>query len=52
MLRRSFVALSKLVGVKDSNKAGILAILQTLRIDSFSCHKDIIIESDSTNAIA
>ena len=43
---------SKHVGIKDSNEAEVLAILEALRIDHTFYHHYLIVESDSTNAIS
>ena len=43
---------SKHVGIKDSNEAEVLAILEAFRIYHTSCHHYLIVESDSANAIS
>lgn len=43
---------SKHVGVKDSKKAEVKAILEALRIFSHSFQESLIVESDSLNAIS
>lgn len=42
---------SKHVGIKDSNEAEVLVILEALRIYHPFCHHYLIVESDSANAI-
>ena len=42
---------SKSVGIRDSNEAESLAILEALRIFSTSFHGPLLVESDSTNAV-
>ena len=42
---------SKNVGIKESNEAKVLAILEALRIFSFTLKENLIVESDSSNAI-
>ena len=42
---------SKHVGIKDSNEAEVLAILEALLIYRSSYHQSLILESDSPNAI-
>lgn len=46
----SFHCFFKAVGVKDSNDAAVLAILEAFGIYSSSFHKVLIVESDSSNA--
>ena len=43
---------SKHVGIKDSNEAEILAILEALRIIHTLQHHVLIVESDLANAIS
>ena len=42
---------SKNVGIKESNEAEVLAILEALRIFSSTFKESLIVESDSSNAI-
>lgn len=42
---------SKNVGIKDTNEAGILAILEALYNFTFSFQSHLIVESNSSNAI-
>lgn len=42
---------SKNVGMKDSNEVEVVAILEALWILSSSFHENLIIKSDSSNAI-
>ena len=41
----------KSVGIRESNEAEVLAILEALRIFSASFHAPLVVESDSTNAL-
>lgn len=45
-------AFCKSAGVKDSNEVEFLAILEALRIHSFSPREVLVLEGDSSNAIA
>ena len=47
-----FCLFFKGVGVRDSNEAGVLAILEALRIFSRLLQGSLIVESDSFNAIS
>ena len=43
---------SKYIGIKDSNEAEVLAILEALRIFVSNNFHSIVVESDSLNAIS
>lgn len=43
---------SKSVGIKESNEAKVLAILEALRVLSWSFQGGVIVESDSSNTIS
>ena len=47
-----YLCFSKHVGVRDSNEAEVLAILEAFWCFSRLFHYELIIESDSSNAIA
>ena len=42
---------SKSVGIRDSNEAEVLTILETLRIFVASFHGPLLVESESSNAV-
>ena len=46
------ISFSKPIGIKDSNEAEVFAILKTLRIYSRSFGDNLIVESNSSNAVS